>query len=91
MFLKRRQFTREFKLQVLRELQAGKSLFEASRQYQVHFSTIIGWRQQLERYGEAAFAGNGHSYTDEARIAELERRIRLRSIGDKRARLKTRW
>ena len=75
MALKRRQFTKEFKLQVVHEVQAGKSLAQASREYQVHSNTIIDWRKNLEKYAERAFQGNGRSYTDEAKIAELERMV----------------
>ena len=75
MSVKRRQFTKDFKLQVLRELEAGKSLAQVSRQYQLHPTLIGKWRKQLLLYGESAFAGNGNLFKDEARIAELERMI----------------
>jgi len=75
MSLKRRQFTREFKLQVIREIEAGKSLAQAAREHQLHPNLINRWRHQHERYAERAFAGNGHAYTDEARVAELERMV----------------
>ena len=75
MALKRRQFTKEFKLQVVHEVQAGKSLAEAAREHELHASTIIDWRMNLEKYAERAFQGNGRSYTDEAKIAELERMV----------------
>ena len=75
MALKRRQFTREFKLQVLREVEAGKSVAQASREHQLHPTLISKWQKQHSQYAEHAFAGNGHIYKDEARIAELERMI----------------
>lgn len=75
MALKRRQFTREFKLQVVHEVQAGKSLAQAAREHELHPGTIIEWRRNHEKYAERAFQGNGRSYTDEARIAELERMV----------------
>lgn len=71
----RRKFTREFKLRVLREVEAGKSVSEVSREYELYPSMIDKWRAQLRRYGQAAFAGNGRAYTEEARVAELERKI----------------
>jgi transposase len=33
------------------------------------------WQQQLRRYGEKAFPGNGKAHTEEAKIAALERRV----------------
>jgi transposase len=75
MSLKRRQFTKEFKLQVIREVEAGKSVAQAAREHQLHPNTIIKWRRLHHQYAERAFSGNGQSYKDEARIAELERMI----------------
>jgi len=75
MALRRRQFTREFKLQIVHEVQAGKSPAQAAREHELHPSTIIEWRRNHEKYAERAFQGNGRSYTDEARIADLERKV----------------
>ena len=75
MGLKRREFTREFKLQVIREIDAGKSQAQVARQYQVNANTIAKWRRLHHQYKDQAFAGNGKAYTDEARIAELERMV----------------
>ena len=75
MALRRRQFTREFKLQIVHEVQAGKSPAQAARENELHPSTIIEWRRNHEKYAERAFQGNGRSYTDEARIADLERKV----------------
>ncbi len=75
MALKKRQFTRDFKLQILREIEAGKSLAKVAREHQLHPTLINKWKQQHAQYGEHAFAGHGHIYKDEARTAELERMI----------------
>ncbi len=40
MSLKRRQFTKEFKLQVIREIEAGKSQSEAAREHHLSPNTI---------------------------------------------------
>lgn len=71
----RRIFTREFKLQVLAEIAAGKSVAQAARDHQLHPTVIGRWQKRLRQYSDRAFAGNGHPYTDEARIAELERMV----------------
>lgn len=75
MALKRRRFTREFKLQVVRELEAGKTPARAAREYQVHPTVIVRWRQEHLQDAERAFTGNGRLYKDEARVAALERMI----------------
>ncbi len=70
---KRRKFSREFKLKVIRELEAQKPLAEVSRSYQVHPATIVRWRREYREDPDMAFQGNGHLYHGQARIAELER------------------
>ena len=72
---KRRTYTREFKLKVLREIEAGKSQAQAAREYQLSETAIYKWRQQLSKYKDQAFAGRGQTYTDEARVSELERMV----------------
>ena len=72
---RRRGFAREFKLQVLREIEAGKSMAQVSREHQIHPSLICKWRKHSSEYGEEAFSGNGNMYKYEARIAELERMV----------------
>ena len=69
----RRQHTKEFKLQVVREVEAGKSIAQASREHQVHPTLITRGRAALQKHPASAFSGNGYAYTYEARIAELER------------------
>jgi transposase len=71
----RRQFSREFKLQVIREIEAGKSVAQAAREHQVRPNLIGRWQEAHGTYGERAFAGAGQAYTEAARIAELERKV----------------
>jgi transposase len=73
--LKRCRFTREFTLQVVRELEAGKTPAQAAREYQVHPTVLVRWRKESLQYAERAFTGNGRLYKDDARIAELERML----------------
>lgn len=75
MAVKRRRFTREFKLQVVREVETGKPLVQVAREYQIHPTLLGRWRKEHLKYAERAFTGNGNPYKDEARIAELERMV----------------
>lgn len=75
MALKRRKFTREWKQQVVREVEGGKPVAQAAREYEIHPTQIIKWRQLHRQYAEQAFGGNGHTYRDAARTAELERMV----------------
>ena len=72
--LKRRTFTREFKLQVIREIEAGKTQAQVAREYQLSDNTISKWRRELRQYKDRAFAGRGNA-TAEARVNELERMV----------------
>lgn len=71
----RRQFTREYKIQVIREVEAGKALAQAAREHELHPNLIRKWQAHYAQYGPQAFAGNGNAYSNEAKIAELERLI----------------
>ena len=75
MALNRRRLTREFTLQVVREVEAGKTPAQAAREPQVHPTLIVRWRQEPLQSAERAFTGNGRLLKDEARIAELERLV----------------
>src|ERR1700687_2069869 len=80
--LKGRTLTREFKLQVIQEIEAGKTHAQVAREYQLSDNTISKWRRDLRQYKERAFAGRGHAYTDEARVNELERMVGRLTMGN---------
>ena len=75
MSFKRRQYTKEFKLDALRQLQSGTPIEQISREHSVSAKLITRWEAEFAEYGEQAFNGNGRSYKDQARIAELERAV----------------
>ena len=75
MNIPRQQFSKDYKIRVLREIEAGKSIAQASREYEISQTTIAKWKKTYKVYGSQAFAGNGNSYTNEAKTAELERKI----------------
>jgi transposase len=74
MILKRRRFSKEFKLHVLRELEAGKRAAQVAREYHLLPKTISRWRSEYETYADEAFAGGGNTYTAGARLAMVERK-----------------
>ena len=71
----RRSFDKEFKYHILREIDAGTTVASVAREHGVHPETIRLWKRQQRKYGDRAFAGNGNSYSDEAKIAQLERTL----------------
>lgn len=75
MTVKRRKFNRDFKLQVVREVEGGKSQAHIAREHEISQHLISRWCRQHRRYKEGAFSGNGKPHTDEAKLAALERKI----------------
>jgi transposase len=71
----RRQYTRDFKIAVVREIETGKSLAQVSRENGIHPSLIVKWKNEYFENPEKAFSGNGRVYKDQARMAELERLV----------------
>lgn len=74
----RQQYTREFKIATMRELEAGKSLAHVAREYQVSPKRLEVWKGEWRAKGELAFPGHGvrmESKLEAQRIPELERKI----------------
>jgi len=70
----RRQFSKEFKLLVLKELET-KRLVEVCRTHNLASSTVSDWRTAYENNPEEAFKGKGNIYKEDAIIAEKDRLI----------------
>jgi transposase len=75
MGLSRRKFTKEFKEEAVRRLDLGASLAEVARACEVNPNVLHRWRRELRDYGAKAFAGHGQRRQEEARVAELERKV----------------
>lgn len=71
----RKNYSREFKIQIIREVEAGKSVAQVSREHSIHPTQIHQWKNTFKKYGDNAFQGNGKTYTEQARVAELERMV----------------
>lgn len=71
----RRQYTKDFKIAVVRDIEAGKSLAQVSRENGIYPSLIAKWKKQYFEDPENAFSGNGKAYKEQAKTAELERLV----------------
>ena len=73
--MQKRMHTREFKLEVVRQIASGqKRPAQACREYGLAESVLSRWRKEYQERVEAAFASqSGESTTQAQRIAELER------------------
>lgn len=69
-----RQFTREFKLSILKELET-KRLVEVCRVHNLHPSTVSGWRKDYDANPKEAFKGHGNIWKEDAKLAEKDRLI----------------
>ncbi len=77
--MRERTFTREFKLDIVRQIASGaKRPAQVCREHQLGESVLARWRREYEERGEAAFTpraldGQSSQASVEQRIAELER------------------
>ena len=72
---KRRRFSREFKIEVIREIEQGTKQAEVCRKHNLHPVLVNLWKREYHQSPETAFQGSGRQYKDEARIAELEQLV----------------
>ena len=75
MVKKRRRFTREFKINVIREIEQGIKQAEICMNYDIHPVLVNRFSKDFNKYPDCAFQGNGHHDPDDALIAELERLV----------------
>lgn len=71
----RKNFDKDFKLAVVRDLESGKSTVQVSREHSVKPGLALRWAREYRANPKHAFAGKGIASTVEARNAELERLV----------------
>jgi len=69
--MKRRKFTREFKLEILRELES-KTLAQVCREHDIVSNVVSRWRKEYDSNPYQAFSGNGRLWKEDAKIAQYE-------------------
>jgi transposase len=70
-----RNFSREFKIAAVKELESGKSAGLVARRLEVNVNLLYRWRQEFSRNPTKAFAGPGNKIVAESHEAELERKV----------------
>jgi transposase len=73
--LTQRKFTREFKLEAIRQLAAGRSFARLARELELHENVLRRWQREFEKQPGRAFPGKGQGGVRLDREAELERKI----------------
>ena len=69
----RRKFSREFKLEAVRQLEAGRRLAEMARELGVHATVLRRWKNQVVVDAQTAFPGNGRMRDPEEELRRLQR------------------
>lgn len=70
----RRTFSREFKQDILRQLE-HRSTAEVCREHNLLPTLVDRWKREQRDYPKAAFRGRGKMYKLEAQLAERDRLI----------------
>jgi len=73
--LTQRRFTREFKVEALRQLASGKSFARLARELELHENVLRRWQREYEKEPGRAFPGKGQGRVWLDREAELDRKI----------------
>ena len=75
MGLSRRKFTKEVKLAALQRLDAGASIAEVARAFEVNPNLLHRWRKEFRQGPGNVFPGGGKRRWDETKVAQLERKV----------------
>src|SRR5579863_7101818 len=80
MGLSRRKFTKELKLAAIQRLDAGASVAEVARAFEVNPNLLHRWRKEYRHGPRNAFPGGGKRRWDETKIARLERKVGQQTV-----------
>ena len=75
MGLSRRKFTKEMKLAAIQQLDRGSSAAEVARAFEINPNVLHRWRKEFRHGPNNAFPGVGKRRWDEAKVAQLERKV----------------
>jgi transposase-like protein len=75
MGLSRRKFTKEIKLAAIQQLERGSSAAEVARAFEINANLLHRWRKEFRHGPGNAFPGVGKRRWDEAKVAQLERKV----------------
>jgi transposase len=80
MGLARRKFTRELKMAAIQQLDAGSSAAEVARAFEINANLLHRWRKEFRHGPGNAFPGVGKRRWEEARVAQLERKVGQQTV-----------
>lgn len=71
----RKNYTREYKISLIHLVDSGNPLAQVARENGIHPNLLTKWRKEFAEDPNNAFSGNGNTYKEQARVAELERLV----------------
>ena len=80
MGLSRRKFTKEVKLAAIQQLERGSSAAEVARAFEINANLLHRWRKEFRHGPGNAFPGVGKRRWDEAKVAQLERKVGQQAV-----------
>ena len=72
---KRNKYSSELKIEILKRHEKGEKLMDLAEEYNIKITTLYRWKKEYIIYTDNAFKGNGNTYKNDAKTAELERKI----------------
>ena len=72
---KRRTFSREFKLEAVRQLEGGRRVSELARELGIQETVLRRWRKEMAVDEETAFPGNGRRLEPEDELERLRKEV----------------
>jgi transposase len=75
MGMSRRKFSKEMKLAAIQQLDRGSSAAEVARAFEINPNVLHRWRKEFRDGPGNAFPGEGKRRWDEAKVAQLERKV----------------
>jgi putative transposase len=70
-FMKRKRYSQEQVIKILQEIEAGKTVTETCRQYQVSEATVYRWWQQYRGMGKAELKRLKELEQENARLKKI--------------------
>ena len=68
-------YTKEFKMAIMSQVESGIPVAQVARENGLHPQLVFRWKKEFMNNPEKAFAGSGHPYKEQAKTAEYERTI----------------
>jgi len=72
--MKRRRFTKQIKLEILRELES-RTLAQVCREHDLSANVVSRWRKEYNSNPHKAFIGNGNLWKESAEIEKYKRLV----------------